>query len=291
MNIKPPAVLPRASGRVNELQIWGLVAIVLIACWPISDALWHYWADDHLIGGRGAFVTALGFFLLYRARGRIAAARVRRMPWVLSLLVACSIATVIFWKAGMREWAPLMLPTLILVGALSTFGIDVTRLIAVPIGFLYFALPAWDDLLGPPLQALTLWVVKWVAPVIGVPASVSGSLISLPGDMTFVVAQGCSGVGFLVEGLTVAALLGELEQAPLRRRVVLLASMIPVALVANWFRVLVIVQVGYSTGMRHVLVTRHHLLFGYAIFVLVLILFLWVATWRTSPSRLQLDRG
>jgi exosortase len=260
-----------------------LIAIVVVACWPTSTALWHYWADEHLIGGRGFFVTALALWLLYRASGRVSSASAHPLPWAVPFLVAGSVVMVISRKAGMYELQALLLPTLILLGALSAFGPSVTRVIAVPVGFLYFAMPAWDDVLGPALQSLTLWVVKWVAPVMGVPASVSGSLISLPGDMKFLVTQGCSGAGFLVEGLAVAALLGELEQAPAGRRVALLAAMVPVALVANWLRVLLIVQVGYSTGMRHVLVTQHHKLFGYAIFILVLLVFLWVATWRTAP--------
>lgn len=276
MNANPPLI--SVTSRRTEFGVWGLVVFVIVACWPITRALWHYWSDEHVLGGRGFFVTLLALLLLYRARARITTARTRTIPWAFPLLLALGIAAVLFRKADIRELQPLMLPTLILLGALAVFGFDVMRVIAVPIGFLYFAMPAWDDLLGPPLRALTLWVVKWVAPVIGIPASVTGATISLPGDMTFVVELGCSGVGFLVEGLTVAALLGELEQAPVGRRLRLLGAMIPVALLANWLRVFAIVQLGYSTGMRHVLVTEHHLLFGYVIFVVTLVLFLWVAS-------------
>jgi exosortase len=263
---------------------------VIIACWPTSSAVWHYWVDgdnNHVLGGRGVFVTLLAFWLLYRARGRIAQAPARSAPWALPLLLAGGVAMLVFWNKGLTQLQALMLPTLVLLGALTVFGGAVTRVIAVPLAFLYFAVPAWDNALGPPLQNLTLRVVSWAAPAIGVPASVSGSLLSLPGNMSIRVAQGCSGVGFLVEGLAIAALLGELEGAPWKRRLALLAGMIPIALISNWIRVLILIQVGYATGMRHVLVTRYHLQFGYVLFVSVLAAFLWLVTRRTPVGTPQ----
>jgi exosortase len=270
-----------------ELGIAGLIVAAIIASWPTGRALWHYWIDDHFLGGRGVLVAALALWLLYRARARLPAVPMQGQPWILPVLLACNVAALVFWKAGLLDLQTVMLPTLILVGLLTAFGPAVTRVVAVPVGLLYLAAPAWDDLLAPPLQALTLWIVKWLAPAIGVPASVSGSWILLPGDMRFNVALGCSGVGFLVEGLAIAALLGELEQASVGHRLRIFLSMIPVALVANWIRVLALVQIGFSTGMRHVLVTQYHLLFGYGIFIAVLLLFIWAATrgpMRSAPE-------
>jgi EpsI family protein len=180
----------------------------------------------------------------------------------------------------------LTLPALILLTVLSAFGAAMARAIAVPVGFLYFAMPAWNAL-GGPLQSLTLWIVRWCAPAIGVPATVAGSVIYLPDEMKFDVGLPCSGVGFLVEGLAVAALLGELEQASLGRRLRLIASMVLVALVTNWIRVLALVELGYATQMRHILLTRHHLLFGYVLFVLVLVVFVWAATRGALPKAAQ----
>src|SRR4029077_4676824 len=107
---------------------------------------------------------------------------------------------------------------------------------------------------------------------------------TFPNGTRFEVTLACSGVVFLVQGLAVAVLLGELEQASLGRRVRLVASMVAVALIANWIRVLALVQIGYSTDMRHVLVSRDHLEFGWALFVLVLVAFVWLATRGALPE-------
>jgi len=265
-----------------DWRVAGLIALALIAYWPTCSALWHYWTDDVSFGGHGLLIAALALWMLWRARGRVASAPLRAQPWALLPLLACSLASLIFWKASIEGLQFLMLPPLILLAVLSAFGAAVARNLAVPVGFLYFAMPVWN-LLAAPLQSLTLWIVRLSAPLIGVPATVSGSLIALPDDMKFNVGLVCSGAGFLAQGLAVAALLGELEQASLARRLRLLGAMAVIALLTNWLRVLTIVHVGYATGMRHVLVTRHHLLFGYVLFVLVLVLFVWIARQR-SPD-------
>jgi len=266
-----------------DWRVGGLIALALAAFWPSCQALWDYWTNDLGFGGHGVLIAGLSLWLLWRSRERVAAAPVHPEPWSLLPLVLSSLASLIFWKASIEELQLLMLPALMLLAVLSACGREVARTLAVPLGFLYFAMPAWN-MLAWPLQSLTLWFVRLAAPLMGMPTAVFGASIALPGDMRFNVGLACSGAGFLAQGLAVAALVGELELAPLGRRLRLLGSMAVVALIANWVRVLAIVYVGYTTGMRHVLVTRHHLLFGYVLFVLVLTGFVWLARARAAPA-------
>jgi EpsI family protein len=198
------------------------------------------------------------------------------------LLLLCSVASLVFWRAGIQTLHVVLLPVLILGSILVAFGPAAARAVLVPIGFLYFSMSAWNFLSGP-LRALTLQVMGVVAPALGVPATVEGSFITFPNGAALEVTPECSGAGFLVQGLAVAVLLGELEQASLARRARLMASVIVVALVSNWVRVLVLLQVGYSTNMRHVLVARNHLWFGGVLYVIVLLVFVWLATRGSLP--------
>jgi exosortase len=262
-----------------EMQIAALFAVVAALYWPTTNSLWH----RPVFGSNALLVVGLSLWLLARTRGRMAMTPVRGLPWVLLLLVPCSISSIVLWESGIPALQLLLLPVLILLAALTAFGSDVTRLIVVPVGFLYFAVPAWD-LLAAPLQRLTVWVVSWAAPAIGVPATISGTMVLLPGHMQFEVTPACSGSGFFMEGLAVAVLLGELEHAGLGRRLRLIASMTILSLVTNWVRVLTLIQIGYTTQMRHVLVSQYHVMFGYVLFVLVLVAFVAVAT-ASAPAR------
>jgi exosortase len=268
--------------RSLDLRVAGLLLVAVLAYWPTSSALWHFWVDHPYWGAHGILVAALAAWLVYRARPRLAATAVRPLPWVLIPLVLASIALLYFSRIGAQGLQLLMLPTLMLLGLLAAFGASAARVLAIPVGFLYFGMPVWN-LLAEPLRSLTLAVCRLVAPLIGLPASFAGPIVTLPGGITFEVTIWCSGLGFFVQGLAVATLLGELELASRARRLALLASMALVALITNWVRVLIIIQVGYATNMRHVLVTTHHLLFGYALFGVVLVAYVWIVT-RLAPQ-------
>lgn len=267
-----------SSTRVGNVgfAIVGLVLISILVYWPATAALWHYWTDDIYVGGHGLLVAVLGAWLLYRSCGHLAGVTVQPSAWALIPLLACSLAALVFFRAGIHTLQLLTLPALIWLAVLAAFGTGVARAVAVPIGYLYFAMPAWN-LLSVPLQGLTLWMVAALAPIVGLPATVSGSLVAFPNGARFIVTLACSGVGFLVQGLAVATLLGELENATLGRRLRLSGSMVLIALATNWTRVLLLLTIGYFGGMNNVIVSRHHLLFGYVLFVIVLIVFVWVA--------------
>jgi exosortase len=197
----------------------------------------------------------LAAWLLFRLRDRIDGTPVRPAPWALLLLVPCSMAALVFQRAGIQALQLLMLPAVIWLAVLAAFGSRVARTVAVPIGYLYFAMPAWN-LLSVPLQELTVRMVALLAPVIGLPATVSGTVFAFPNGARFVVTLACSGVGFLAQALAVAALLGELEDASFRRRIRLLGSMALIALATNWIRVLLLLLIGYAWGMNNVIVAH-----------------------------------
>jgi EpsI family protein len=254
---------------------------VLCIYWPTTLALWNYWV---FLGSQGVLILVLSAWLMWRARFRIMQAPVQPRPWLVLPLVLCSIVSLVFWKAGIQALDLLLLPFLLLVAVVAAFGSVVLRAVAVPVLYLYFAMPGWN-FLSVPLQNLTLGVVRWVSPIIGLPATVSGSTVAFPNGTKFEVTLACSGIGFLVQALAIAVLLGELEQASLRRRIRLAMGAGALALVANWVRALAILQIGYSTNMRSPLASSEHLEFGYVLFVVALVIYVWIATRNAPPDR------
>ena len=264
-----------ASTLRNTLLSVGLILIALVVYWPSSAALWHYWTNDNLGGTHGLIILPLAAWLLFLTRERLAAARVEPSALAGMMLLLCSIAWLVFWRAGIQELHLLLLPLLMGLAVFAALGFQAARAVAFPIGFLYFAVPAWA-VFAPPLQSLTAHATGLIAPLIGVPVQMQGNLVLLPGVGAFEIERACSGANFLTVGLAVAALLGELEDATLWRRFVLLASMGALAILANWIRVLVVIDAGYTTNMRHVLVSRGHYTFGWILFAAVMVGFVWL---------------
>jgi EpsI family protein len=272
-----------AAQRTFPLVVALIVAIAIVY-WPSVTALWRYWIYLPSLGGHGSLVVVLAAWMLLRSKDRINSTPRRPALWALLPLALLSVAWLVFWKAGIQSLHLMILPVLIFLAVLSAFGGAMARAVVVPLAYLYFSMPAWN-LLSTSLQHLTVRIVTLLAPAFGLPATVSGSQISFPNGATFVVTLACSGIAFLVQGLAVAALLGELEKASIKRRLALLISMAIVALMTNWLRVLLLLKIGYSWGMDNPLVANYHLEFGYVLFVIALIGFVWLATRGPLPAR------
>jgi EpsI family protein len=110
----------------------------------------------------------------------------------------------------------------------------------------------------------------------GLPAYIDGDLVHVPAG-AFEIAAGCSGLHFLIVGLALAALYGEMARDSLGRRVSWLLLMGALALVCNWLRIFTIVVAGYATDMRAFLVTVDHYWFGWLVFACGFAAFLWIA--------------
>jgi EpsI family protein len=262
----------------NVQLIAGLLVLAALTYWPSLQALWEFWTNDNTAGAHGLLVAPLAAWLLYRARHRLALVPVRPSLGAGVMLVMASVAWLVFWRAGIQELEILALPVLMGLSVYAALGWQAARSVAFPIGYLYFAVPAWGIFIGP-LEQLTTAAVGVLAPLIGIPAHTQGDLILIPGGI-IEVARGCSGQAFLTVGLAVAALLGELGNGTLLWRVVLFVVMGALAVLSNWIRVLVIVEAGYTTHMRHVLITRGHFLFGWILFTSVMVAFVWLLAGR-----------
>jgi exosortase len=273
----------------NFLAVVGILGLVAAAYWPSTSTLAAYWTDPDMEMQHGLLVGLLSVWMLYRRRGLLGEAPLRPSLWAAPLLLAASLASLIFWRAGIQSLQLLLLPAIVLLALVTALGVPVARQAALPLGYLYLAMPGWGYL-GPALQDLTARAVSVLLPLVGVPVQVTGHLVALPHVGTFEVTPACSGVNFLVVALAVAALLGELEWGSLPRRAWLLVLAGLVAILSNWARVALIIAIGSATNMRHVWATRDHLLFGWVVFALVLLGFAWLAPRDPDPQRDPVSR-
>jgi EpsI family protein len=271
----------------NMMQSVGLIVLTLAVYWPSSAALWDFWNDENHAGAHGPLVAALSVWALFRNRKRLAQAQAGPSLAAGALLVLFSAMWLVFWRAGIQELHILLLPLLMGLAVYATLGYAAALEVALPIGFLYFAVPAWGIFIHP-LQQLTVYAVGVLAPVIGLPAQIDGNLVRLPGVGVFEIAGGCSGVNFLTAGLAVAVLVGEVERASLARRAFLICAMSVAAILSNWVRVLTIIEAGYTTHMRHVLVSRGHYMFGWLLFTVIVVAFVMVFT-RPSATEIPVS--
>ncbi|MEJ0038464.1 MAG: exosortase C-terminal domain/associated protein EpsI [Gammaproteobacteria bacterium] len=262
------------------LVLW--VASVLVF-WPATTALVGAWMEPSDRTYRHGFlIAAVCLWLIREAADEFAAAVARPSRLALVLLIGATFAWVLFWRAAIQDLFLLITPVIVLLAVAAVAGWRAARTMTFPIGFIYFAEPAWGSLAAP-LARVTATAVTGVLNIAGIAASRSDTLISIP-EGKFHVDLGCSGVHYVIVGLALAALIGAFERASMRRRVFLLAVMLALAVLANWLRVGAIVVAGHLTNMQHWLITRDHYWFGWGLFVILTAAFVWFAARTERPA-------
>ena len=151
-----------------------------------------------------------------------------------------------------------------------------TRAIAFPLASLSLMLPiplALTEPLHLALREVATSSANVVLPLLGVTAYTEGTTIHLA-NSSLLVGDACSGFSTLYAALAMAALVAYSSPTPWRRVLVLLTAG-PVAILANIVRVLILVLVVHKTG-ANVLETWVHPASGLLTFALSLPVIFWL---------------
>jgi len=158
---------------------------------------------------------------------------------------------------------------MIQASVLAIFGWPATRALALPLGFLLFAVP-FGDFLVAPLQDFTAVFTVWALRLIDIPVFMEGVFISTPsGD--FHVAEACSGVRFLIATVPLGVLFADIAFKSWFRRAAVVALSILVPIIANGIRAFGIVYIAYLTDNEYA-TGVDHLVYGWIFFSIVIFL-------------------
>ena len=155
--------------------------------------------------------------------------------------------------------------------AAAVGGFSLVRILAVPIGFLLFAVP-------PPFWVITTlsWKMQnWsselgvaMIKLMGIPVLLSGNIIDL-GVTKLQVAEACSGLRYLFPFLSLGFLTAYLFRAPLWQRATVFLATIPITILMNSLRIAITGALVQAYGDAH---TKGFLHFfeGWVVFLLCL---------------------
>jgi len=234
----------------------GLAAIIVPTLVTIARA---HWSQDE--GAQGPIILATGAWLLWRARATLAreAAPLSGLAWPLAfvplaLLYAFARAYGILFVETASAYVAFLLAALIYLGP------PLVRRFWFP--FLY---PAF--LIVPPatvVAQLTLPLKLWISSAsvellyaAGYPVALAGVTIQI-GPYELLVRQACSGLGSMLSLCAIGLFYAHLRRsAGARHGAALLMAILPMAIFANFVRVILLVLltwyfgVGVAQGMAH----------------------------------------
>ena len=120
------------------------------------------------------------------------------------------------------------------------------------------------------MQNFTTDFVGWGLNLFGIPNYIDSHTIQIPGGV-FYIAQACAGLRFLIAAIAFSALYALLIYRSNLRRVIFIGVSLVVPVIANGFRALGIVTLGYLVGSAKAAATDH-VLYGWIFFSIVILL-------------------
>jgi exosortase len=252
-NAAMPMQMSSKSQRLPELlrscrPEWfagGVLAVALLFVYlPELTVLAQRWAHDSRYS-HGFLVPLFALYLLYARRGRLA--NTWRPSWWGAPILVAGLAVHAAGIGLYLDWlnAISLLPCLAGVAVLLG-GWPCLRWAWPGVAFLIFMVPLPFQLevgLAQPLQRLGTVVSTYALQTLGFPAFAEGNVIRM-GEVRLGVVEACSGLSMLVIFFALATAVGVLVRRPLWERLLLVASAIPIALLANIIRIVV-------TGVLH----------------------------------------
>jgi exosortase len=225
---------------VNEVL---LVTALLLAVLAVT----HYATLGHMIDrwshdpqySHGFIVPLFALTVLWSRRDML-----KRVAWQPSwlgvgVLMVGVVSRVIAVQSDIEPLEALsLLPTVFGV-VLLVGGWSVLRWSWPALAFLAFMMPlpfTIEMALAHPLRRVATLMSTFALQTFGCPALAEGNIIYID-DMQLGVAEACSGLGMLMTFFALATALAMIVNAPLHDRLVLVASAIPIAILANVIRI------------------------------------------------------
>ena len=231
-----------SSNRRAHIVGVGFVVALLWAYWPaLTEVAERWWIDPKY--SHGYFVPLFSAWLLWRRCSRSESTlggMAATGDWwglpVLSTGLALHMAGNFFFVDWVSEASLLVT----LTGACVCLGgWPLARLAAPSIGFLAFMLPLPYQVevgLAHPLQSLATTASTYLLQLFGFTAVATGNLIEMNSGVLN-VEDACSGLGMLVTFFALMTAIVIVVHRPLVDKLVLVASAVPVALIANIVRI------------------------------------------------------
>jgi exosortase B len=263
------------AGAPGRLFVLLLTASVLVAFAPTYVKLFYGpWRSEQ--EGHGPLVIAGAAWLAWQCRSRLQATQISPAPlsgWAVLLLGLALLVITRSQDVVMLEVAsqlPILCGCVLLVG-----GWSVLRVLAFPLAFLVFAIPPPGWLLDAFTVPLKTMVSDWVAEILydlDYPVAQNGVMIMI-GSYQLLVKDACAGMNSIFALSAIGVFyIHEFVRNSKFRAVLLLLSIVPITIVANFVRVMTLVLIAYYFGIDAIEGVFHDLT-GFALFAVALGLF------------------
>ena len=276
-----------ATGRAGPSSVWiihliGLCALVgllgVLNAQAIAAAVRVWWVSPTY--SHCFFVIPVSAYFVWRRRHVLAALTPVAYPPALWLFPPLVLISLVGALTHINEVEQLAFVGLLQALILAVLGLQVFRRILFPSLFLFFLVPMGEYLIVP-LQHFTTHFISAGLTLLGIPHYTEVNLIQLSnGD--YEVAEACAGLRFLIATIAIGALFAHLTYRKWHKIVFFLAAALIIPAIANGFRALGIVLLGYLSDNR-IAHGADHLIYGWGFLVAILMVLMVIGMRYADP--------
>jgi exosortase len=236
----------RPAAAILPLSLGLLTALFVRPAFEHAMLLWYLFEEFSF----GFLVVPMAVGLVWWRRDALRRGIADGSPAGLPIVLGAVALTIFGHRANIYTVSGLAVSPLLWGMAIYLWGWAAGRVLAFPIWFLAFGLMVYRgllDSLGFAMQGVTAAGSAALARLIGIPVVQEG--LTLRGDQfAFVVAQECSGMSSMLSLLALAALWAYVARGKVPARLSIMASVLPLVLVANTLRVTLVLLVAAWFG-------------------------------------------
>jgi exosortase len=236
-----PLVVQKQSGFFARLPSWQGVTLLLLLVLLYANILarlFTQWMNDKNFQ-HGIFVPAFALFVLWKNRNELK--KIAPAPsWVGLPILIGGLILLMLGEFGAELFLSRVSLLFLLAGLVILFhGWPLFRAVLFPWAFLILMIPIPVIVFQKvtfPLQLLASKLASTALPLFGVVVHREGNVIELA-NMKLEVVAACSGIRSLLSLLTLSIIYGYLMEDRQWVRVLLAIAAVPIAVVANSFRI------------------------------------------------------
>lgn len=208
------------------------------------------WSTEQ--GGHGPIVLAIGIWLLARERDGAMPFRKLGSPWVAAAAATVFLTVYIVARiTGIIEIEGFAMYGALLTAAYAFVGPTVLRRMWFPILYLALVFPPPDTLVAAITQPIKIWISEGAVNLLhglGYPIASSGVSIQIA-QYDLLVAAACAGLNSIISLAAICLFYIYVRHSTnYRYAVLLMLTIVPVAIFANFIRVVILILLTYYGG-------------------------------------------
>lgn len=227
-----------------------LVGVLLFSVPTMIFVVEQSWSGEE--GAHGPIVLLTGLWLLHRRWREVSDYAAPAPSGIIWLLLAILIPLQIFARiTQIVEIEGYLMYAAVLVVLYSVVGFEVMKRLWFPLFYLAFIFPPPETLVAFVTVPMKIWLSEaaiWFLSLFGYPIGGEGVRIYI-GQYELLVAAACSGINSIISLSAISLFYIYMRhQARWRYALLLVLLIVPVALIANFFRVLILILLTYHAG-------------------------------------------